>query len=246
MHEKYGYRNFVDGVCKIWKEKSNPRVERLLSRKYYLTSGNTFQFPVFFKNLVKIKSFYSGAFYYGLAYTAFISLEFALHDMLIEYMSEFTDSKDKSILEFLQIIPKKKEDNLATNEKDNEKESSGSHHHWHNELLSSFAAGSIGAFMTNGIEMVAVNKQANPSLSLKDILFHKNQSSTGLGQKNNLKSKIKNVKRGDVLENSKHFFSIIFQGWQARTIYYGVQATFFFLYLNHLTAYLGIDTEEFE
>lgn len=54
-----------------------------------------------------MKSYYSGAFYYGLAYTAFISLEFALHDMLIEYISEFTDSKDKSILEFLQIIPKK-------------------------------------------------------------------------------------------------------------------------------------------
>ena len=98
--------------------------------------------------------------------------------------------------------------------------------------------------MTNGIEMVAVNKQANPSLSLRDILFHKNQSSTALDK--NLRHKIKKVKRRDIIENSKHFLSIIFQGWQARTVYYGVQATFFFLYLNHLTAYLDIDTEEFE
>lgn len=42
MHEKYGYRNFIDGVCKIWNERNNPRIERILSRKYYLTSGNTF------------------------------------------------------------------------------------------------------------------------------------------------------------------------------------------------------------
>ena len=171
MHDKYGYRNFIDGFCKVWNERKNQKENKLLSRKFYLASGNTFQFPKMFRDILKIRQFYSGALYYGLAYTAFISLEFALHDMFIEQISEFTDSKDKqkdkSILEFLQIIPKK------TDIKDEDKESSGGHHHWHNELISSFAAGSIGAFLTNGIEMVAVNKQANPSLSLKDILFHK-------------------------------------------------------------------------
>ena len=53
------------------------------------------------RNLPKIKNFYSGALYYGLAYTAFVSLEFAIHDMLMEYIGEFTGSKDKSILYFL-------------------------------------------------------------------------------------------------------------------------------------------------
>lgn len=56
-----------------------------------------------FNGLSKLKNFYSGAFYYGLAYTAFVSLEFAIHDMLIEYIGEFTGSKDKSLLHFLQI-----------------------------------------------------------------------------------------------------------------------------------------------
>jgi len=35
---------------------------------------------------------------------------------------------------------------------------SGGGNHWHNELLASFSAGAIGAFLTNGIETVAVNK----------------------------------------------------------------------------------------
>ena len=51
--------------------------------------------------------------------------------------------------------------------------------------------------MTNGIEMVAVNKQANPSLSLKDILFHKNQDATTLDK--NLRRKIKNVRKKDII-----------------------------------------------
>jgi hypothetical protein len=176
MHDKYGYRNFIDGLCKIWNENKKPhKTSKIFTKVFYLRSGNTVQFnymPLIMidklvRRLPNIRFYYSGAFYYGLAYTAFISLEFAIHDMLIEYISEFTDSKenkkDKSILEFLQIIPKSVE---------NLDEDSGYHqNHWHNELISSFTAGAIGAFLTNGIEMVAVNKQANPSLRLKDILF---------------------------------------------------------------------------
>ena len=91
----------------------------------------------------RIRQFYSGAFYYGLAYTAFISLEFAIHDALIEQINEFTGQKEKSILYFLKII-------------DAPPGSTGPS--WHNEMISSFIAGYLGAFLTNGIETVAVNK----------------------------------------------------------------------------------------
>ena len=116
MHDKYGYRNFLDGLIKIWNEnkKSNSKTSKILKRKFYLMSGNTIQLNYkvliildkFARKLSNIRFYYCGAFYYGLAYTLFISLEFGIHDMLIEYISEFTESKDKSILEFLQIMEK--------------------------------------------------------------------------------------------------------------------------------------------
>ena len=55
---KYGYKNFIDGIIKMYHQ-----------------SGY---------GLSRIRNFYSGASYYGLAYIIFISLEFAIHDMLIE------------------------------------------------------------------------------------------------------------------------------------------------------------------
>jgi len=100
-------------------------------------------------NVKRIRSFYSGAGYFGLAYTAFVSLEFAIHDALIEYISEFTESRDKSILNFLRVIEE---------EPKQDGEEAHVHTHWHNELLCSFAAGYVAAFFTNGIETVAVNK----------------------------------------------------------------------------------------
>ena len=41
----------------------------------------------------KIRNYYNGGFYYALAYTAFISLEFGIHDMLLEYIDFITGSK---------------------------------------------------------------------------------------------------------------------------------------------------------
>ena len=132
MQAKYGYRNFIDGCAKIWCEKHKQP---------------SFTFLI---GLAKMRNFYSGAGYYTLAYTALISLEFAIHDMLIEYIDEFTGSSERSILHFLQIIPSQKVTYI--------KEEKTGHNHWHNELISSFAAGAIGAFFTNGLEIVAVNK----------------------------------------------------------------------------------------
>lgn len=40
--------------------------------------------------------------------------------------------------------------------------------------------------------------------------------------------------------------NLAMKGWKERTLYYGAQTTCFFLYLNHLTAYLGIDSDMFE
>jgi hypothetical protein len=40
--------------------------------------------------------------------------------------------------------------------------------------------------------------------------------------------------------------NLALKGWQERTLYYGAQTTIFFLYLNHLTAHMGIDSDMFE
>ena len=115
---KYGYRNFVDGLFKLYNQGGS--------------------------GIKRIRNFYAGAFYYGLAYTLFVSLEFAIHDMLIETIAEFTGSRSASLIHFLRV--------LEVDEKE------GHASHWHNELIASFTAGCVGAFLTNGIETVAVNK----------------------------------------------------------------------------------------
>ena len=102
--------------------------------------------------MTRIRNYYSGIGYYGLAYTLFVSLQFGIHDMLIESISEFTGSKQISIFQFLKII----EYNEPLDDHLIDSKSSGTH--WHNELLSSFTAGCLSAFMTNGVETVAVNK----------------------------------------------------------------------------------------
>ena len=110
---------------------------------------------------MRLRNFYSGATYYALAYTIFISLEFAIHDMLIEKIGEFTGSRSNSLIHFLRLVDME------------ERDRGDGYSHWHNELLASFTAGCVGAFLTNGIETIAVNKQANPKLTLRDILFEK-------------------------------------------------------------------------
>lgn len=82
-----------------------------------------------------------------MAYTLFISLEFAIHDMLIEQISEFTGSRSVSVIQFLRLVDREKKTDKGDG-----------YSHWHNELIASFSAGCIGAFLTNGIETIAVNK----------------------------------------------------------------------------------------
>ena len=92
-------------------------------------------------------------------------------------------------------------------------------------------SGSGAAYCTNFIETIAVNKQTNPNLTVREILRHHQDKRPG----NSIWHKIINPLIGLQL-----------QGWRVRSLYYGVQATFFFLYLNHLTLYLDIDTESIE
>ena len=199
--------------------------------------------------LGQLRNFYSGAWYYGLAYTLFISLEFAIHDMLIEYIAEFTGSKDASLLNFLRLLESddEKVDNKDSIEVDTNTAASkqSNYSHWHNELLSSFTAGCIAAFLTNGIETVAVNKQANPKLSLADILFNAGPKRSPMSP-SAIKFKKYQLSSQFIAQNASSLISVMLKGWQERTIYYGVQASFFFLYLNHLTAYLGVDTDQVE
>ena len=116
---------------------------------------------------MKVPRFYSGGFYYALAYTMFISFEFGIHDMMMEFIEDITGSKQVSLLNALIY----KEHYNEEESESSEHESNSAHHHWHNEVVSALLAGSIAAFMTNGIELIAVNKQTHPSLTWKDILY---------------------------------------------------------------------------
>ena len=60
-----------------------------------------------FQLISRLKSFYHGAFYYTLAYTAFISLEFGIHDMLMESINHYIGSKDVSIIWFMLFSPER-------------------------------------------------------------------------------------------------------------------------------------------
>jgi hypothetical protein len=95
MHATYGYRNFLDAVIKIKDEnmkKINPKKRGIIQElKADLVIPKKIEKPMsWLERLSKVRNFYHGMFYYGLAYTIFISLEFALHDSFMEYFTEFT------------------------------------------------------------------------------------------------------------------------------------------------------------
>ena len=174
MNAKYGYRNFIDGLFKIWNEKrAQPGLVILSGQaKKKLNNQRVITLSERLMKLAKIRYFYSGILYYGMAYTIYISLQFGIHDMLIQQISEFTGSRQTSLIYFLQIF-NYDDDELRVNKKNENSNEYSSH--WHNELIASFTAGCIAAFLTNGIETVAVNKQTNPSLTLHDILLKPNK-----------------------------------------------------------------------
>lgn len=97
MQATYGYTNFIDAVIKIWKEEKpkSKVISKIEIRKQLTFIGSIAT------RISKIRSFYAGAFYYALAYTGFIALEFALHDSFLEQIDEITGSKGKSIFAFL-------------------------------------------------------------------------------------------------------------------------------------------------
>ena len=74
MNVKYGYKNIFHSFTKIWREPG-----------------------------VKIKNFYPGALWFSISYIVFVSLEFGIHDTILEWIANFTGSSRKSILNFLQI-----------------------------------------------------------------------------------------------------------------------------------------------
>ena len=74
MHSKYGYRNTIDAFIKIWNEKNRKtRLGRVVSM-YAKKNQNMGRAWFRIKMLARLKNFYSGGFYYSLAYISFISL----------------------------------------------------------------------------------------------------------------------------------------------------------------------------
>ena len=131
----------------------------------------------------KIPNFYRGGAWYCLAYTGFITMEFAIHDQLMEFIEMLCLSEDETLLQYLF---------------------QSSSQYSIDELSAGFLAGYCAAFFTNGLETIAVNKQTNPKLSVRDILFS-NQDA---------------LDKPHVKINK--FMSIVFQGWRVRCFYYGI------------------------
>ena len=82
MQATYGYTNFIDAILKIWNE-DGPKSKVIEKIEVKINPRLTFIGSIA-QRMSKIKRFYAGAFYYALAYTVFIALEFALHDSLLE------------------------------------------------------------------------------------------------------------------------------------------------------------------
>ena len=114
MQAKYGYINFTDGMIKIWQEKKEQKPSRtafvkntaeMLSRvtPNILSSQNERKERIknYLLAILRIRNYYSGALWYGMAYTMYISLQFGIHDMMVQWIGDFTGSRQTSLFKFL-------------------------------------------------------------------------------------------------------------------------------------------------
>jgi len=134
--------------------------------------------------------FYRGMSFYGSAYILFVAIEFSLFETILRYMEQLQGA------------------GVAAE---------GEHFHSRlNVIVAAFLAGSIGGFATNGLEFIAVNKQAH-AISWKEMM------------------KTKNIWR-----------HMLFRGSLYRTVYYGLQSASMFLLLEEFAFMMHVNITEFD
>lgn len=151
----------------------------------------------------KIQNFFRGLSLYSLTFITFTTLEFSIYETLMMYLSE-------------RQKPKVQNHNLGLAQVTHEDESNGLFEHKEDKqvshiLIASAIAGAIGGLVTNPLEFLVVNKQANSKIKVKQMF--KNHS----------------------------MYDIIFKGSLFRTAYYSTQAVLIFFLLEKFGKHLDCE-----
>lgn len=144
----------------------------------------------------KIQNFFRGFGLYSLTFITFTSLEFSIYETLMMYLAG---------------RGKQNRNSPSTTSSDNHSDGFFEHRedkHLSHIIFASAIAGGIGGLLTNPLEFLAVNKQANPTMKVRTMFK----------------------------ENS--LYDIVFKGSMFRTAYYSTQAVLIFFLLEKFGSYL--------
>ena len=101
---------------------------------------------------------------YGFTYTTFIAIEFSLYESFLHLIENSLEGK--SLLDFLlnkSRLTQAIADSIKSVWGDSEKNKT---HNSSDVIVAGVIAGATAGFLTNAIELLAVNKQTNPQFSV--------------------------------------------------------------------------------
>mmetsp|Transcript_6444 Transcript_6444/g.7200 ORF Transcript_6444/g.7200 Transcript_6444/m.7200 type:complete len:355 (+) Transcript_6444:13-1077(+) len=150
----------------------------------------------------KGRNFFKGFGLYSITFISFMTLEFSIYETLMMWLAGKENDKNESLGPISEISHNEHHDGIFEHKEDKKI----SH-----IIFASGIAGAIGGLLTNPLEYLTVNKQANPNVSVKQMM--KNRST----------------------------YDIIFKGSLFRTSYYSAQAMMIFLLLEKLGAHLDCE-----
>lgn len=137
----------------------------------------------------KLSNLYRGFGLFSLTFITFMTLEFSIYETIMMYLAGKKRSKNDHDLLF-----EHKEDKHPTH-----------------ILFASAIAGAVGGLLTNPLEFLMVNKQANSKIKVRDIF------------------------------KTTSVYDIFFKGSMFRTVYYSLQAVLIFFLLEKVGSHLNCE-----
>lgn len=148
----------------------------------------------------KFQNYFKGFGLYSLTFITFTTLEFSIYETIMMYLAGKQKVKTDSALGATLIDSSgKASEGIFEHKKDKQI----SH-----ILISSAIAGAIGGFLTNPLEFLAVNKQADPKMKVMNVF------------------------------KTTSMYDIFFKGGMFRTAYYSTQAVLIFFLLEKFGSHL--------
>lgn len=143
----------------------------------------------------KIQNFYKGFGLYSMTFISFTTLEFSIYETIMMYLSRSSKTNPNRVNserhEGHDLIFEHKEDKKVSH-----------------ILIASATGGAIGGFLTNSLEFLAVNKQADPTMKVREVF------------------------------KTTSIYDIVFKGSLFRTTYYSFQAVLIFFFLEKFGSHL--------